>query len=299
MRTVIASFRNEEYLLPFWLKHHREAFDHGVLIDYRSSDQSRAIIRSLAPDWEIVVSRNQDWDPLNEDFERMTHEARFEGWKISLNITEFLCAKSLERVEARVEEAGLEGAHARGVIMADPAGETLPSPSPEKPLVEQRVFGHYEDEISWGGFLRRHGVSLIQPRYAGKDVGNILRIRPWLYKKRKRGMGRARLYHRSQHGAYLSGRHYTQMAELCAAPQNDLLCLHYYFSPWNEAMRRRALSQGARLSARERRRCPDTTHLIYQRDPRRMERQRLRLAKKSRDLSKNPVFRRNALALSP
>ena len=88
------------------------------------------------------------------------------------------------------------------------------------------------------------------------------------------------------------------MAELCAAPQNDLLCLHYYFSPWNEAMRRRALRTGDLLSARERLRCPDTTHLIYQKDPRQMERERRRLAKKSRDLSRDAIFRRNALGLS-
>ena len=206
MRVVIASFRNEEYLMPFWLKHHREMFDHGVMIDYHSTDASAEIVRSLAPDWELVVSRNEDWDPLNEDFERMIHEARFQAWKINLNITEFLCAESLEKVEARVEKAGLEGAHARGVIMVDPLGEPLPPPSPDKPLTHQRVFGHYEDEISWRGLLMRYGLPAPPPRFGGKKVGNQLLIRPLLYKKRKHGMGRARLYHRAQHGAYLSGR---------------------------------------------------------------------------------------------
>ena len=32
-RVVISHFFNEAYLLPWWLKHHREIFDHGVLID--------------------------------------------------------------------------------------------------------------------------------------------------------------------------------------------------------------------------------------------------------------------------
>jgi len=29
---------NEEYLLPFWLKHHKKIFDHGVIIDNFSTD---------------------------------------------------------------------------------------------------------------------------------------------------------------------------------------------------------------------------------------------------------------------
>ena len=301
MRTIVAPFRNEEYLLPFWLKHHREVFDHGVMIDDHSTDASRDIIRELAPHWEIVPSRKKDWDPIDEDFERMTHEARFEGWKITLNITEFLCAESLEKVEARVEKEGLQGAHARGVLMADPLGETLPPPSPEKPLVEQRVFGHFEDEISWGGWLRRHGASWIKPRYASGNPSHLrlrpFRTRPFPFKKLSRLMIRARIYHKALQGAYLAGRHESQMRKNLSPPQDDLLCLHYYFSPWNDEMRQRAARQGDRLSARERRWYPDVRHLLYEEDPSRMEKDRARLAKKSRDLSKDPVFRRNALAL--
>ena len=296
MRLVIAPFRNEEYLLPFWLKHHREIFDHGVMIDYHSTDASADIVRSLVPDWELVPARYPRWDPIDEDFERMTHEARFQAWKIGLNITEFLCAESLARVEARVEKAGLEGAHARGVIMADPLGETLPPPDPEKPLIEQRAFGHYEDEISWGGWLRRHGIPLIQPRYAS-GYRSELRVRPFLFKK-KVLIGRARLYHKAEQGAYLPGRHQSNLKNLCAPPQDDLLCLHYYFSPWNDQMRRRVMTQSEIFSERHQKLSAKSNHLLYARDPAAMERERRRLAKKSRDLSKNPVFRRNALGLS-
>ncbi len=296
MRTVIAIFRNEEYLLPFWLSHHREIFDHGVMIDDHSTDASREIIRDMTPHWEIAsANRDEGWDPIDEDFERMTHEARFEGWKITLNITEFLCAESLDKVEARVEKEGLQGAHARGVLMADPLSETLPPPDPEKPLIEQRAFGHYEDEISWGGFFRRHGVHLIKPRYASTQR-TMLRTRPLLYKKETRPLLRARLYHRARHGAYYKGRHATQLGRLCAAPQDDMLCLHYYFSPWNEEMRRRARRQGD-FSDREKALNPKTPHLLYARSLEALEQTRRRLAKKSRDLSKDEVFQRNALAL--
>jgi FkbM family methyltransferase len=40
MTTLIGHFRNEEYLLPWWLRHHVPMFDHGVLIDYSSTDAS-------------------------------------------------------------------------------------------------------------------------------------------------------------------------------------------------------------------------------------------------------------------
>ena len=47
--TVITHFWNEEILLPYWLKHHLELFDHGILINYRSTDKSVEIIKELAP----------------------------------------------------------------------------------------------------------------------------------------------------------------------------------------------------------------------------------------------------------
>jgi hypothetical protein len=31
MRLVVSHFFNESYLMPWWLKHHRETFDHGVI----------------------------------------------------------------------------------------------------------------------------------------------------------------------------------------------------------------------------------------------------------------------------
>ena len=43
--TVISGIYNEEYLLPFWLEHHRKIFDHGVIVDWHSTDRSLEIIR--------------------------------------------------------------------------------------------------------------------------------------------------------------------------------------------------------------------------------------------------------------
>ena len=53
MRTVITHFYNEEYLLPWWLNHHKKYFDHGIMIDYGSTDKSVEIIKEICPNWEI------------------------------------------------------------------------------------------------------------------------------------------------------------------------------------------------------------------------------------------------------
>lgn len=90
MKTVISHFFNEEYLLPWWLKHHTEIFDHGILIDYNSTDRSVEIVKELAPDWTLVSSRNEWFGAEAADIEVMDYEATIEGWKIALNTTEFV-----------------------------------------------------------------------------------------------------------------------------------------------------------------------------------------------------------------
>ncbi len=90
MITVISHFYNEEYLLPFWLKHHTMLFDHGVLVNYASTDSSVDIIKSLAPAWEIVDSRNTHFHRKDIDDEIVDIERNIPGWKITLNTTEFL-----------------------------------------------------------------------------------------------------------------------------------------------------------------------------------------------------------------
>jgi len=104
--TVFCHFYNEEFLLPYWLMHHRRLFDHGVMIDYDSTDRSAEIIRAMAPDWELVRSRNRCFNVLEVDAEVMEHESRFSGWKMALNVTEFLFWDDPKAVFARAEEQG-------------------------------------------------------------------------------------------------------------------------------------------------------------------------------------------------
>ena len=87
-KTLISHFYNEEYMLPWFLNHHKQMFDHGVMIDYHSTDRSAEIIREICPTWDIITSRNQDFQADNIDTEVMDIERQIDGWKIALNVTE-------------------------------------------------------------------------------------------------------------------------------------------------------------------------------------------------------------------
>src|SRR5262245_4413723 len=75
MRVVVSHFFNEAYLLPWWLRHHRDIFDHGVLIDRYSTDGSADICRELVPSWEVVRSETAQFEAIKCDFEVMKHDA--------------------------------------------------------------------------------------------------------------------------------------------------------------------------------------------------------------------------------
>jgi hypothetical protein len=90
MKTVVCHFYNEERLLPWWLKHHKAVFDHGIMIDYFSTDRSMEIIREICPDWEIRYTRNKYFDSAPVDEEVMNIEKVLDGWRMCLNVTEFL-----------------------------------------------------------------------------------------------------------------------------------------------------------------------------------------------------------------
>lgn len=90
MRTIITHFYNEEYLLPWWLNHHKKYFDQGILIDYHSTDRSVEIIKEICPNWHVVPSRFLQFDAHHLDWEIMWYERQVSGWRISIPVTEFL-----------------------------------------------------------------------------------------------------------------------------------------------------------------------------------------------------------------
>lgn len=90
MKTIITHFFNEEYLLPFWLNHHKKFFDHGILVNYKSTDKSIDIIKEICPTWDIVDSKNEYFSAQLVDNEIKKIEDGLNGFKITLNVTEFI-----------------------------------------------------------------------------------------------------------------------------------------------------------------------------------------------------------------
>jgi hypothetical protein len=60
------------------------------MIDYHSTDSSVEIIREICPTWDIITSRNLDFQADTIDTEVNDIERDIEGWKICLNVTEQL-----------------------------------------------------------------------------------------------------------------------------------------------------------------------------------------------------------------
>ena len=106
--TIISHFYNEEYLLPWWLEHHKNIFDDGIMIDYDSTDSSVDIISNICPNWKIVRSRNQYFDAPLVDQEVMDYESEIDGIKVCLNTTEFLIANTASILEQMQDKTCLQ-----------------------------------------------------------------------------------------------------------------------------------------------------------------------------------------------
>ena len=89
-RTILCHFFNEEYLLPYWLKHHKQMFSHGIMIDYNSTDNSCNIIKEICPTWQILPSTVPDFNARALDAQIANIEKDITGWRIVLNVTEYL-----------------------------------------------------------------------------------------------------------------------------------------------------------------------------------------------------------------
>lgn len=94
---LLSNFRNEAFLLPYWIRHHAPMFDEAILLDYHSTDESRAILaRDAPPTWRVFASRNAAFDARLADEELMDYENLFRcEWRIVLTTSEFLVHPNL------------------------------------------------------------------------------------------------------------------------------------------------------------------------------------------------------------
>ena len=136
-KTIISHFYNEEYILPWWLEHHKKYFNHGIMINYTSTDNSVSIIKQICPDWTIINSRNEFFDAKLIDDEVSDIESAVSGWKTCLNTTEFLVGDFSLLNNTPNQEITMPC-----FIMVDAEPEVLPSY--DKSLIEQKYYGiHY------------------------------------------------------------------------------------------------------------------------------------------------------------
>jgi len=234
MRTVICHFYNEEYLLPWWLKHHLSLFDYGILIDHGSTDRSADICRELAPHWRLVRSRLSHFDAYLTDLEVMNYEQEMVGWKIALCVTEFLvCSVPLDNLEYNLKQMGRSVCAASGMLVIDDDPEIVPTY--DKPLPLQKFHG-----------LDDNALTDVNERIAIGNIGG----QPT----------RNRLYHCNPVGMYTPGRHSSHMPDSGFRLLN-LRVLVYHYSPWTPETIARKMQIGKKLDPKDVARGWGTHHL--------------------------------------
>lgn len=140
-RTVVAQCYNEEFLLPWWLKHHKHVYDHGIIVDYASTDRTREIIKEICPSWEIVPSRNEHFNGNAVDQEIMDIEKSLDGWRMAMNITEMLYG-NLDHLTNTPDPTQYMITNYVFVDMEDPA--KCPELTYDRPIHEQRYWGFHD-----------------------------------------------------------------------------------------------------------------------------------------------------------
>ena len=160
-RTVICHFYNEEVLLPWWLTHHKHIFDHGIMIDYGSTDNSYNLIRQICPSWEIRKTKNEFFDAIAVDDEVMEIERELHNWRMALNVTEFLYGNYDHLKDTREQKQFLIGNYVFVDMEDIEKGQTILDQN--HPLYKQRYWGYDEfanDGVSKGGLMARMNRSI-------------------------------------------------------------------------------------------------------------------------------------------
>ncbi len=207
MRSVICHFFNEAYLLPWWLKNHLPLFDHGVMIDNGSTDASADIIREMAPHWRLVRGRHHYLNAYLTDLEVMHYEQELPGWKIVLNVTEFLMpALELDFVQRDLKKMGYDGCAASGMLIVDHQPEI--SPTRELSLPTQKYWGI--DDNAELAPERRLEIQFRTPM-------------------------RNRFFHCSEIGMYSPGRHHSHHPD-GKVRLTPLMIFYFGYAPWNQEM---------------------------------------------------------------
>jgi hypothetical protein len=220
MKTVISHFYNEAYLLPWWLKHHRDMFDHGIMINHGSTDESADIVREYVPHWRLVNSTLTYFNAFLNDLEVMNYEKELPGWKIALNTTEFLVTSiSLDDAIRFLEQEGRQGIACDGHIIVDRGVGT-----------KLDVNASLVKQLHWGF---NDNTAFTPQQRLDMNLGTTM-------------PSRNRFFHCLPTGMYQPGRH------LSYSPYSnqrmiELMIWHFLWAPWNQKIIDRKLGMRVKL----------------------------------------------------
>ena len=241
-KTIITHFYNEEYLLPYWLEHHKNKFDHGVLINHGSNDKSVEIIKNLVPNWEIINSELQYFDAYLTDFEVQKIEENIAGWKICLNISEFLIGD----LEKELNSCDVREITIPAIIMTDIDNKEI-----RNDLLSEKPFGIEENQISillfdfYQLFYKFRFFTFLKLIFQilFLKVSQLILGKTYI-KYVKYYVKRARLLHSQKIGKYSKGRHNWVFK---SKRSKYLKILWYNYSPFTNKMVERKLDAKTRL----------------------------------------------------
>ena len=116
------------------------------MIDYHSSDRSVEIIRSICPTWDIVPSRNTKFIGEVLGIEVQDLEESVSGWKVVLNVTEFIVHNDFKGYLKSFEKDHPEelGFWTPCFPMVDPPHLAYQGLDPHESLITQRHWGFYD-----------------------------------------------------------------------------------------------------------------------------------------------------------
>lgn len=154
---IISHFYNEEYLLYWWLNHHKDLFDYGIMINYQSTDSSVDIIKNMCPHWVVVDSKNTSFEAALVDNEVMDYEKQITGWRIVLNTTEFIVGN----IDSEIKSSVTNNILIPSISFFDwnPTG----SLDKNKKLWEQKTFGrNYKQNFELRKARSLHNISNVK-----------------------------------------------------------------------------------------------------------------------------------------
>lgn len=194
---MVTHFYNEEFLLPYFIRHHAGIFDEVILIDSGSTDGSRRIIADQAPSkWRVVDSKHPDvFDAPAVDAEVVEQENSLStSWRVALTITEFIVHPNLKGELRRLEAAHPTTFHAMRFPALMMAGDDTHSLKRFPNLIEQRTQVTRESWINqYSRFLHRlprdrnyyhlgrHAIDLDESNIALSEQGFLAKWKytPW------------------------------------------------------------------------------------------------------------------------